>query len=191
MSLFEPCRQFCCLLLWFFSSSFRKNFSITFFQIIQIPQMQDYTEKEPRWLKMEKIYKWIIWKLQVNPLTVMKLLFKRMDGFRRLTFKKIQTWFFFPSCFTCRSWTYISIDWSKNANKFQVKSKSFHFTSSGQHKRTPNKLKKLYMSKKTKKKCLFLLFRSVRQIIEFFATVDHIPLGAKSTVILTLALWIE
>lgn len=152
MSLFEPCRQFCCLLLWFFSSSFRKNFSITFFQIIQIPQMQDYTEKEPRWLKMEKIYKWIIWKLQVNPLTVMKLLFKRMDGFRRLTFKKIQTWFFFPSCFTCRSWTYISIDWSKNANKFQVKSKSFHFTSSGQHKRTPNKLKKLYMSKKTKKK---------------------------------------
>ena len=58
--------------------------------------MQDYTEKEPRWLKMEKIYKWIIWKLQVNPLTVMKLLFKRMDGFRRLTFKKIQTWFFSP-----------------------------------------------------------------------------------------------
>ena len=89
VSLFEPCRQF-------FSSSFRKNFSITFFQIIQIPQMQDYTEKEPRWLKMEKIYKWIIWKLQVNPLTVMKLLFKRMDGFRRLTFKKIQTWFFSP-----------------------------------------------------------------------------------------------
>ena len=53
--------------------------------------MQDYTEKEPRWLKMDKIYKWIIWKLQVNPLTVMKLFFKRMDGFRRLTFKKIQT----------------------------------------------------------------------------------------------------
>lgn len=59
VSLFEPCRQFCCLLLWFFFSSFRKNFSITFFQIIQIPQMQDYTEKEPRWLKMDKIYKWI------------------------------------------------------------------------------------------------------------------------------------
>ena len=28
--------------------------------------MQDYTEKEPRWLKMDKIYKWIIWKLQVS-----------------------------------------------------------------------------------------------------------------------------
>ena len=55
--------------------------------------MQDYTEKEPRWLKMDKIYKWIIWKLQINPLTVMKLLFKRMDGFRSLTFKKIQTFF--------------------------------------------------------------------------------------------------
>ena len=152
MSLFEPCRQFCCLLL-----SFRKNFSITFFQIIQIPQMQDYTEKEPRWLKMNKIYKWI--KTSGKSTDSDELLFKRMDGFRRLTFKKIQTWFFFPSCFTCRSWTYISIDWSKNANKFQVKSKSFHFTSSGQHKRTPNKLKKLYMSKKTnKKKAYFYSF---------------------------------
>lgn len=146
----------CCF--GFFLLLLGKTFRLHFFRLYKYHRCKTTPKKEPRWLKMEKIYKWIIWKLQVNPLTVMKLLFKRMDGFRRLTFKKIQTWFFFPSCFTCRSWTYISTDWSKNANKFQVKSKSFHFTSSGQHKRTPNKLKKLYMSKKTKKNAYFYSF---------------------------------